>query len=403
MKCLMFGLACDQEQFARYTKEHGSPYSVAHYLFEKKMIEEMEAVYSIDHNYILQSSNRSIKHAWIERKRAKITHKTFTTYLCYLNLPIIKFLSLFLSTVSAILRYHKENKGNFFVMSTINYFPVALATTMMSRILKYKNVAIFTDCSVGYAYDKAEKRSISSTLRGLYKAAVHGIEGKYDAYILFSEPMNELVNPARKPWCLMEGFFNPDALNLEKVKKLSPFTIVYAGTIIESVGLQNLVQAFQYIEKEDVELRIYGGGDYKETLQKMSKDDPRIHFEGFIDHVQLFEIEKAASLLVNVRDPELPYTKYSFPSKTFEYLASGTPFLSTKLGCYPIEYDNYIVFIKDNDPHTIAQKLNQIMNTSADDLEQFGTKAQQFAISQKNPKVQISKLVDFIELEIKNG
>ena len=54
---------------------------------------------------------------------------------------------------------------------------------------------------------------------------------------------------------------------------------------------------------------------------------------------------KEAKLLINLRNPEDKYTKYSFPSKTFEYMVSGTPFFTTKLEGIPSEYYNYLYCI----------------------------------------------------------
>ena len=208
--------------------------------------------------------------------------------------------------------------------------------------------------------------------------------------------MNELVNKNHKPYCVMEGFFNPDALDLMPRPKDSKFTIVYAGTLIESVGVQNIIQAFAYIEEPNVAFKIYGGGDYKEKLKQIRSEDSRISFCGFVDRTELFEIEKKASLLVNVRDANLAYTKYSFPSKTFEYLASGTPFLSTKLLCYPPEYDKHIIYIDNNQPETIAKSINALICRDKDDLSKFGNAAKEFVLDFKNPKVQVQKIIDFI-------
>lgn len=400
MNCIMFGLACDQEQFNKYIAEYGNPYSIAHFLFEKKLVEEIEKNFYVEHNYIFQSNNRSLRRAKIKQLIKPLSPKTKTTYLNYINLPIIKFFSLFFSTIIRILRYHKKYNGDYFILSTINYFPIAAATTFLSRILGYKNLIIFTDCSEGYAYDK-RSNSFKDHLLNFYKKLVHSIEEKYDGYILFSEPMNELVNKKNKPFCVMEGFFNPDGLDLEPSYKFDRFTIVYAGTIIESVGLQNLIQAFRIINNSALELRIYGEGDYKSTLQQLAKDDNRIRFLGFLDHAEIFEVEKAASLMINVRDPSLAYTRYSFPSKTFEYLASGTPFLSTHLDCYLPEYDDHIYFIPDNDPQTIAQKLNNLSQIEKAELNNFGNAAREFVFNQKNSTSQVAKIISFIK-EIHN-
>lgn len=59
----------------------------------------------------------------------------------------------------------------------------------------------------------------------------------------------------------------------------------------------------------------------------MATKDRRIQYLGSIPHDEILQLQRTASLLVNPRTPEGIYTKYSFPSKTMEYLASGTPTL----------------------------------------------------------------------------
>lgn len=399
MKCLMFGLACDQEQFDKYIERNKSPYSVAHYIFEKKLIEELEKNFQLEHNYILQEKNSSLQKSMIKKKRRKVTEDTYTTYLNYINLPVIKFLTLFISTIIRVLKYNYKNKDEFYVLSTINYFPVAAGLTIITKLLRKKNVIIFTDCSVGYAYDKNSRKSLKILAMRIYKKILNFIENNYDAYILFSEPMNELVNQKKKPYCVMEGFFNSDNISLENVKKYEKFIIMYAGTIIESVGLQNLVKAIQMTDL-DLEVWIYGEGDYKNELMRLCSKDSRIKFFGFIDRKELFELEKKVSLLVNVRDPRLEYTKYSFPSKSFEYMASGTPFLSTRLLCYPKEYDQYIYFISESSVEIIKNKIEEIYYKTVNERETFGENAKRFVLNSKNPKIQTKKVSDFINKEM---
>ena len=399
MKCLMFGLACDEEQFDKYIKATPNPYSVAHYLFEFKLIEELEKSFTIEHNYILQKKNRQLKNSFIKASKRNITKKTHTKYLSFLNLPIINFLTIFFSTFFRIVMTALKSKEEFWVLSTINYFPVALGTICATKLMKRKNVIIFTDCSVGYAYDKVEENFIKKQIKRVYKGIISTLEQNYDGYILFSPAMNELVNKKNKPWCVMEGFFNQNGIDLNRVKRFDKFILLYAGTIIETLGLQELVEAFKMIDK-DMELWIYGEGDYKEELMRRSEGDSRIKFFGFVNRAELFEIEKKVSLLVNVRDPKLAYTKYSFPSKSFEYLASATPFLSTRLMCYPKEYEKYIFFIEDNSPETIANKIVSIYKIDRDERVDFGIKAQEFILKYKNSEKQVDKIKEFIEREI---
>lgn len=396
MKCLMFGLACAQEQFDKYVETNKNPYSVAHYLFETELISNLEKYYEISHNYIFQSSNFNIREVSIQASFEKITANTKTTYLNFLNLPIFKFISMFYSCCKRIKQYQDENGADFFVLSTINYLPIGLATCFMARRCKYRNIIIFTDCSVGYAYDGKTGKKIKHILLKIYKKIVHILENQYDAYVLFSEKMNEVVNCKRKPYHVMEGFFNAKDLDLNEREKYPKFVILYAGSLLESFGIQNIIEAFQTINNKDMELWIAGDGPYKDKLMQLSCYDERIHFLGYVKHSKLFEIEKKVSMVINTRDPKLEYTKYSFPSKTFEYLVSGTPFLSTKLVCYPKEYDSYIYFIEDNSIEKIKQGICLVASKSEEERAEFGKKAREFIIHEKASEIQVKKLVDFI-------
>ena len=223
------------------------------------------------------------------------------------------------------------------------------------------------------------------------------LEIKYDGYINFSPAMNKLVNPYNKPSIVCEGFLNANELDLNFEKKYSKFIILFAGSLLPSMGIQNLIQAFKKISQPDIELWIAGDGSGRDELIRFAADDKRIRFMGFLNRKELFQIEKKSSLLVNTRNPEDAFTKYSFPSKTFEYLASGTPFLSTKLECYTDEYDEYIIFIKDNNPETIKREIEKIYKWKEKTRMSFGKKAQEFILQEKNSNKQCEKVIRFIK------
>ena len=63
---------------------------------------------------------------------------------------------------------------------------------------------------------------------------------------------------------------------------------------------------------------------------------------GNLPSEQVFEYEKKAKLLVNLRDPSVELTKYAFPSKILEYMSSGSAVLTTKLEGIPNEYFSFI-------------------------------------------------------------
>ncbi len=81
-----------------------------------------------------------------------------------------------------------------------------------------------------------------------------------------------------------------------------------------------------------------GGGEELDELQRLSAADERIIVKPFATGEAFSREMDAADFLLNPRDPEWPGSAYSFPSKLFEYLRTGKPIISTRLGGIPAEY-----------------------------------------------------------------
>ena len=52
--------------------------------------------------------------------------------------------------------------------------------------------------------------------------------------------------------------------------------------------------------------------------------------------------------------------QYSFPSKTMEYLASGTPSIAYKLEGIPSEYYPFIIFPESNDVESLHNSILKV-------------------------------------------
>ena len=101
----------------------------------------------------------------------------------------------------------------------------------------------------------------------------------------------------------------------------------------------------------------------------------------------------AATLLVNPRPTNEEYVKYSFPSKTMEYMASGTPVLTTVLPGMPKEYYPYVNFIREESPQGIADALKTVLASSDDELFAQGCRAREFVLKERNNVVQAKKIL----------
>lgn len=70
------------------------------------------------------------------------------------------------------------------------------------------------------------------------------------------------------------------------------------------------------------------------------KKDGRVRSLGFLDQTSLRSAQMNAIGLLITRDPNEDYVRYSFPSKLIEYMATGTPVITTRLPGIPEEYFN---------------------------------------------------------------
>lgn len=113
------------------------------------------------------------------------------------------------------------------------------------------------------------------------------------------------------------------------------------------------------------------------------------------EEVRLLQVR--ATLLVNPRHSNEEFTKYSFPSKTMEYLASGTSTLMCKLPAIPEEYFEYLYFFDDESIEGYARKIVEICNMDPEMLRVRGEKAREFILKEKNCYSQAKRIFDMVE------
>lgn len=218
-------------------------------------------------------------------------------------------------------------------------------------------------------------------------------------YVLLTEAMNAYLNKENKPYVILEG--HADIAMAEKVpsleKKTSPRVCFYAGGVSKQYGLGNLVEGFQKANPENAVLHIYGPGDYVEELKEIAAEDPRVFYGGMLLNAQIVEKEQEATILVNPRPTDEEYVKYSFPSKTMEYMASGTPVLTTVLPGMPREYHPYVYLLEDETAGGIAAKLGEVLKKSEEELFQKGLEGRAFVLEQRNNVIQARKILEMLE------
>lgn len=196
-----------------------------------------------------------------------------------------------------------------------------------------------------------------------------------------------------KPYVVMEGIAEAP-VQIEPVSKQSEIkTIVYTGTTHAAFGVMNLVRAFEKIPSDEYRLVICGCGDSDEEIYAAAQKDPRIQFKGVVTREDALNLQQQATVLVNPRQNVGAFTKYSFPSKTMEYLASGVPVVAYKLDGIPEEYTPYLTYVKDNSEEALAETLMQVCQLDNQELLLRGCQARDFVLREKNAVMQTKKIL----------
>lgn len=239
-----------------------------------------------------------------------------------------------------------------------------------------------------------KKSKIVRLLKRKETASLYNDIQKIDSFVLLTEHMYSMLQTV-KPYVVVEGIANTIKTTLEENSGYSEKkykNIVYTGTLGAKYGICELVDAFCELPNEEFRLVICGTGDAEEYIREKMKKDIRIQYLGSVDHETAKKLQREAYFLVNPRNSNEEYTKYSFPSKTMEYMLSGRPVLMYKLLGIPSEYNDYLYYVEDN----LEKSLKKIAQIPSCELESKGKKAKEFVLTQKNEINQTAKVMHML-------
>lgn len=216
---------------------------------------------------------------------------------------------------------------------------------------------------------------------------------QYAGYVFLTQAMNSILNPHNKPYCVMEGLYEDFGKTENSYEKNNQkFKIIYAGSLHKQYGIDKLLKAIHSIKDDDIELHLYGAGDYVDNILKL-EDNKSLFYHGVKDNNDVIEAEKKVDLLINPRSKNELFTQYSFPSKTIEYMATGTPVLMQKLPGMPDEYCDYVFLYEEDTEESLKNAIINIKNMPQEFLGQKGMAAKQFILEKKNAKMQINNII----------
>lgn len=387
MKILYLGYFCTEELFLNLSKKD-KDFSVAAHKYEKQLLTNLSKLLNPSDikcisvlSYLKEDSAREtrdsfcgieIQYVWKERK------KTLPSLTAFKNIKQL---------VSCWL---KETDGEERIV-------VTYATNLLLMypfLFTKRGVKIVTICSELPQYRIQTGNKIKRWAKKVVNVKLNKL---MDGYVFFSKHMNEKTNPKNKPFIVVEGL--PDIRITEK--EINSDTsrkeqIFYAGYLIKENGIETLLQAFSRLRHKDVQLVLCGSGDMVKQIEEHTKVNERVKYLGSLPNEEILQLEREATLLINPRKADHLLTRYSFPSKTFEYFSSGTPTVLTKLDGIPEEYYQYCYICDSSDTERLAQDLDTILSIPLKDRLLKARKAYSFVVEEKSASMQVKRILNFL-------
>lgn len=259
----------------------------------------------------------------------------------------------------------------------------ALAKTAL-RLGKKNRIKVF-----GIITDNPRLLSNESSL---YCRAITSLYKKYDGFIALSKGLNELANVGNKPTYIFHGFAEELP---EIVKKEQKPYFFCCGALYERYGILNMIEAFKKL-KTDYELLIAGHGPLISAIKAIEQQDQQIHYLGLLSKEQISDYEQNAALNINPRLFDAELDKYSVPSKVLEYLASGTPLLTTMHTTLHEEFVGEAIWIKNGSVDELRKAMELFLKLQTNDLKKKALLAKQKVLEHYGLKVQGQKIYEFL-------
>lgn len=312
----------------------------------------------------------------------------------FLNLSVVKNIHKVILAVTQIIAHVNKHNGKDCVLICYSmHLPFLVACHIVKRIKKDVHLCVIIP-------DLPEYMSVRT---GLMKAVFDGLSkvsyfvvNRADSIVAITAQMLNVFQSAMKK-VVIEGIADEKYLSAaEPERKLNYF--LYTGTLDRRYGIRNLLDSFIASGIDHYELLICGDGDDRKHVETISAAHSQVKFLGQLDRSEVLNYQRQAKLLINPRDNESAFTKFSFPSKVIEYMSSGTPVLMYELDGIPDEYYEFCFVVPLGD-NGLKDKLLEVSRLSDEALLAKGRSAKRFILDNKMPGVQVRKLLEEIKGE----
>jgi glycosyltransferase involved in cell wall biosynthesis len=139
------------------------------------------------------------------------------------------------------------------------------------------------------------------------------------------------------------------------------FVLFWHGSVVKRYGLDLAIAAVKQLEEQvpRIRLRIYGEGEFLSTIEGMVKAlelEHRITFGGHVTHEEIPVLCKDVDLGVVPNRPD-EHIDLAFPTKLFEFVATGVPVVATRTPILESVFGDDAILFCDATATSIAERV----------------------------------------------
>lgn len=311
--------------------------------------------------------------------------------ISFLNLPIIKHFIQEIKLYNIIKKKIKNETDliQFVIYST--YIPFLKIYNKLKRKFKNINCSLIVTDPLPGKDEVLKSNKISATIE---REKIFRLTRNVDYFIPLTKYLNDEINVYNKPNVIIECISDFELEDL-KFSINDNKVFMYSGAIYKEYGIIEFAKAFEKLPNN--EFWIFGTGPGLEELKEVATKISNLKIFGFVENSVVAEARKKCDFLVNPRRPTGTFTKYSFPSKTVEYMASGKPVIMYKLEGVPDEYDKYLNYFNGTNSDEISLEIIKILQLDYNILIKKAKLGQKFINEYKNSKIQAMKIITMLE------
>ena len=313
----------------------------------------------------------------------------------FVSFPLLSGVSRYYSAFNSIEKIINENKQN---KITVFCYSLHLPFLKCCHDLKLKHGASFDfipivpDLPFFSSHYKGLKGRVYSFYKNIEVKSVKKFCSHACGYIFFAEEMKVFFND-KKPYSVINGL--PPNIKNSNITLSSNFAdynlpedyIFYAGGLSEEYGVKDLIDSFCLLKSDfpDLNLVLCGKGALDNYINEKINIGYSIIHLGVVSNEQSKFLQSNAKILVNPRKPDLEFTRYSFPSKMFEYLHARKPIVGYRLPAYDDKFSKLIIIAEMNNQMGLYNALIKGLTITQEEYSNLQKQISSYLIDEVGP------------------